>query len=99
VRKENLEGLVPWLSPNNQTKIEVDCSFLSLFICLFLVLLRQGLTMQRRLPSNSRSSSLSLLSAGIIDMPHHAQLPFTFYVLYAFLFLYIFGGRGQGLGM
>jgi hypothetical protein len=38
------------------------------------VLLRQGLTMQPRLASNSWSSCLSLLSAGITSMYHHTWL-------------------------
>lgn len=48
---------------------------LYLFICLFIVLLRQGLTTEPKLTLNLKQSSyLGLLTAGITVMPHHSQL-------------------------
>jgi hypothetical protein len=48
--------------------------------------LRQGLTMQSRLASNSRFSCLSLINAGITGMCYHARLGHViFYLLHSSL--------------
>lgn len=48
--------------------------FIYLFVYLFIVLLRQGLTTEPKLALNLKQSScLDLMTAGITVMPHHSQ--------------------------
>jgi hypothetical protein len=69
--KKTNKKITPELASNSD-----PCLTESFVLFCFLT---QGLTMEPRLASDSRSSCLSLLSAGITGMNHHTSLSPDFY--------------------